>query len=300
MKIEEIKVVDLGKPSPALRVGIAHILIQSESFGINLDNIRRIIIFSSERGVSTIVLPFNAPYGVPLSAKEGDINDFKKKYAISMAHPFMKMLRYLAESYGVNVIAMGVLEKFGHRYYISSYYIGRMGDGGFGIAVRRKAALTLGERLLGVAPGMQMTVFDDGRLKYFAMMGSEVLYPEVARFAVFEGADAILISHHPADLVPKYVDLARLLSMITGRWVIIAGESVVSGDFHQLNIVNTVIINPEGEIVHIHSEPTPALIMIPSNNIKARDIPPHEVEQLYTTLYDLLKLRKIKVSRSRG
>ncbi|MFN4046598.1 MAG: hypothetical protein ACK4H7_04580, partial [Acidilobaceae archaeon] len=111
---------------------------------------------------------------------------------------------------------------------------------------------------------------------------------------------AIVISHHPANLVSKYMDLARFLSIITGRWVIIAGEVIISGDSHQINIVNTAVINPEGEIVHIYSEPMPALILVPTNSIKPRDISPHEIEQLYTTLYDILKLRKIKVSRLRG
>lgn len=297
MRIESFTVIELEKSIAGWKTGLAHIPIYPGALGINMENIRRVLLYASERGVGTVILPFNAPYGISpedvTTARSNTANETIRGISIGKNHPYIKLLKHLSESYRLSIISPGLIEKRGRAFYSTTVFFGYPRKG---MLLNRKLVVSKAEKLCGFLAGNVANFFEDMSLRYYVMVGEEILYPELSRIPVYGSSDVIVIAQPLSRPVNRYLEISRYIAIMSGKWVLNIG-GFIPGGTSATNIVSTAIISPSGEFVEIIADPSPTLVFIPQRYLKqgvATD--PPDIEDL-RRFYMII--RKIHRMRSR-
>ncbi|WP_232216769.1 carbon-nitrogen hydrolase family protein [Desulfurococcus amylolyticus] len=268
LSIEGFKLVELYKSISGPRLGIAHIPILFNAFGINLNNIRKIVFYASERNIHTLIIPYSAAFGpvIELYSKNMRAEEFRRRYGIDEEHPYLRTLKYLSANYGLNIISPAIMERSGSKYYVSTVFISF--EDVEEHSSQRKILVSSDEEKIGVNPGREIIVFDDHYLKYMALISREILVPEFGRIGSMRGCNTLVATISPLKPVENYVDIVKTLAQMLDRWVIHVGGIFVVED--NKYVLNSMIMDPEGRLVTIYSDSVPALISIPYKEMTSR------------------------------
>ncbi|ADV65180.1 nitrilase-related carbon-nitrogen hydrolase [Desulfurococcus mucosus] len=276
MSTEGFKLVELGKGVPGSRLGIAHMPVVTDAFGINLNHLRRIVFYASERNVNTLIIPYSAAFGPVIEAYSDimEAEELRRRYAVDSEHQYLKTLRYLSANYGLNIISPALIERAGSRYYISSVFV-PYGNGEEPVS-QRKILVSSEEKKIGIRPGHEISVLNDYYLKYVVLVSNEIVVPELGRVGVAQGCNMVVSTISPLKPVRNYVDIVRALAQILGVWVLhVGGIFIVNDDRY---VLNSLVVNPQGELVVMYSEATPGLVTVPYRDILAAEHVDHGVD----------------------
>lgn len=295
MRIESFTVIELEKSIAGWKTGLAHIPVYLNALGINMENIRRVLLYASERGVATVILPFNAPYGI----SSGDVatapchtaNETIKGISVGKNHPYIKLLKHLSESYKLSIISPGLVEKRGRVFYLTTVFFSYPRKG---MMIHRKLIVSKAEKPCGFLAGNSVNFFEDISLRYYVMVGDEIIYPELSRIPVYGSTDVIIVAQPLTKPVNRYLEISKYIAIMSGKWVLIIG-GFIPGGTSATSIVSTAIISPSGEFVEIVADPSPTLIFIPQRYLKqgVATEPPdlEDLRRFYTITRKIYRMR---------
>ncbi|MCY0868019.1 MAG: carbon-nitrogen hydrolase family protein [Desulfurococcus sp.] len=292
MSTAGFKLVELDG-EPGSKLGIAHIPVVLDAFGANLRHIRKVVFYASEIGVETLILPYSSAFGqvIEVYSNRMEPGELRRRYAIDAEHPYIKALRYLSTSYGVSIASPGVIERIRGWYYISTIFVHK--DSGTLIS-QRKIVVSSEEKRVGVRPGREIVVFDDGRLKYLVLLSNEILAPEIGRLGVIEGGNILITVLPPLKPLEDYTTILKAIARMLGVWVVnVGGLYLIESNLHALN---SMVIDPGGRTVLLHQDSTPGLITISFKKIRQL----LEADEREFNATDVLKLVLKHYRRTRG
>ncbi|MEM0378274.1 MAG: carbon-nitrogen hydrolase family protein [Thermosphaera sp.] len=275
------------------KMAIAHIPVMVENFTRNIDLARRLVFYASELNVKTIIFPHSLPYG-PLTSFQGlallNKLEVKKRFGIPKTHVVQKLFKSASNVYGVNIILPSIVEVSGHSIYHSTLLYSSDSEGEYPIA-QRKIFLSPLEEKIGFSPGKRLSVFKLNTCSCGVLHENEILTPELMRGFSILGASTIIFSTStfPSPF-EKIVEVAKALSYVFDQKVIVPGGFVINSEENVIHATPSVIIS-KGELVWMHDEATPSLIILKEEPHKAYNDGKNSYRhRLFSFLRDLLKL----------
>ncbi|MEM4601691.1 MAG: hypothetical protein QW808_02200, partial [Desulfurococcaceae archaeon] len=176
-------------------------------------------------------------------------------------------LKHIANSSSLVLISMNVIEKSRLSLYISNIIVdGELGTCRF---FSRKMLLSPAELAVGAKPGNKLDLVTDYYLNYTALLGEEILAPELARLTTLMGAEVVLLSSGTNISENKLTDIVSSLQIFTGGTVIHIGSILL--DKSNVIAKNPTIIATPDESVLEYSDVKKSIILIPLKVLKAAE-----------------------------
>lgn len=259
--LREFRVVNLYETSPGVRIGIARTTVVRNALSINIEIVKNVARYAGKIGIKTLILP---PF-LPLGASSRDItsDEVIDSLSINSRNPFVRIIRQIATSYSINIIAPYVIESSRGRYYISNLFIS--GSTSILRFFSRKILLSDHEEKVGFTNGSMVDLVGDNYLVYSALIDQDSMFPELARLISYTGGDLLLAIHSDisdSDLLKKHVVSTY---MTTGLPIVYLGYILMDGEITRS--MPTIVALSESEVYEF-SDARSYLITIPTKYVK--------------------------------
>lgn len=259
--MNSFEVIHLFEETEGVRLGVVYTRVHRNTLFVNIGNTRNIVRYASSIGVKTIILPPLLPYGVyPVAGNYIQIESI----SLTKRNPYVKILRRLADIYGVSIISPHVIEKSNRGLYISNIFIS---SGVYTVTYfSRKINITREESSLGMRKGRRLDIVSDNYLNYSVLTGEDISSPELARFLVSLGVDLLLLSDIRNSQGMEIIDFVKALKLFIPTSVIYTGTWISDNEI----TVNKspVIISTPDQFIYTYSGEKPVVITIPLKKLK--------------------------------
>ncbi|ABM80216.1 carbon-nitrogen hydrolase family protein [Hyperthermus butylicus] len=241
-----------------ITVALTHMKLRPLAKKSNLEKARKLVREAALKGAKLVVLPSFVNIGhFFLHYPRTRSRAITRNQAERIPGNTFEYLSMVALENGVYIIAGPIIERAGPKIFLTTMVISPNGSL---IAKYRKVASNGLDEELGISPGKQTVVIDDIGRSIGVMAEDDILYPEIARSLLLEGATALIVTLRPGEDVNR-VKLALMARSIENNVPILAVGSVFEAAERVVEIP-TMVVDPQNGIVEEVNEPNDTYILV--------------------------------------
>lgn len=232
------------------RIAVLHLRLKQMAKKSNLEVVRR-LARSLDASAKILIIPSLFNTGPIFEYYKGHrLSRVLKNAAEKIPGPTSDLLSILAVERTVFILGGPIVERAGPRIFLTTMAFSPRGEL---LCKYRKLVVDEGEEKLGISSGKKPGIVEFD-LSYGIMAGSDVLYPEVARALVVNGASVLVSLLRMSREHAELVDLLRLRSIENNTPMIaVGGVAEIHGETEA--VVPTVLYDNKGrEIIRVEDE----------------------------------------------
>lgn len=258
-----------------ITVALVHMRLKPLARKTNLERARKLVKEAAMKGARVVVLPAFVNIGpFFLHYPRNRNRAITRNQAERIPGSTFEYLSMVALENGVYLIAGPIIERAGPKIFLTTLVISPNGSL---LAKYRKIATNGLDEELGISPGRQIVVVDEIGRSMGVMAEDDLVYPEIARSLLLEGATVYVASLRPGEDVNTVKLLLMARSMENNVPILAVGSVFETVD----NMVDmpTLIVDPKKGILEEINGPKDTFFLV-----EVGEQPPHVHEIVETSM----------------
>ena len=258
-----------------ITVALVHMRLKPLARKTNLERARKLVKEAAMKGARVVVLPAFVNIGpFFLHYPRNRNRAITRNQAERIPGSTYEYLSMVALENGVYLIAGPIIERAGPKIFLTTMVISPNGSL---VAKYRKIATNGLDEELGISPGRNIVVVDDIGRSFGIMAEDDLLFPEIARSLLLEGATVYVTSLRPGE-DPSTVKLFLMARSMENNVPILAVGSVFE-TIDKIVDMPTLIVDPKKGIVEEINGPKDTFFLV-----EVGEQPPHVQEIIDTSM----------------